>query len=168
MAAEVRLDTIIMQMVETTSLPILGQYDGFDIFLLEFPHEHIPPGSEELVRWLLKRNIKPMIAHPERNRSVMSNIERITPFVKAGCLLQITSGSLTGTFGMGAADVGKELLKRDWVSIIASDAHNKQKRPPEIEPGRLIAEEIVGKEESWEMVDTRPLKIAQQHFSATA
>ena len=165
MAAEVRLDPVIMSMAESGTLPLLGNDGLFDILLLEFPHENIPLGSDKIVDWLLERHIKPMIAHPERNRSVLGDIEKITPFVKAGCLLQITSGSLTGVFGDGPMIRAKELLQRGWVSIIASDAHNRQTRPPEIEPGRAIAEEIVGESASWCMVRDKPLTIAAQQFS---
>ena len=165
MAAEVRLDPVIMEMTESETLPLLGAYEDYRILLLEFPHESILPGSDEMVHWLMKRKIRPMIAHPERNRSVMADIKKIIPFLNAGCLLQITSGSLTGVFGRGPQQVAKTMLERGWVNIIASDAHNRQTRPPEIELGRAEAEKIVGEEESWVLVKERPLQIAEQHFT---
>jgi protein-tyrosine phosphatase len=163
-AAEVRIDPVIKKMVETNSVPFLGEVDGFNIILLEFPHETLPPGSIEMVEWLLKRNIRPMIAHPERNQAVIRKIGNIEPFVKTGCLLQITSGSLSGVFGNGPVKTAKKLLKNGWVNVIASDAHNKLKRKPEIEPGRKIAEKIVGEKESWAMVRERPRLYTKNKF----
>ena len=57
-----------------------------------------------------------------------------------------------------------ELLKRGWVSIIASDAHNIHARCPELEPARQEAAKIVGEEEASEMVISRPASIAKMHF----
>ena len=165
MAAEIRIDPVIKTMVETESVPFLGEDNGFKIVLLEFPHDVLPRGSMEMVEWLMKRNIRPMIAHPERNRAVVSKPVAIEPFVKSGCLLQITSGSLSGAFGNEPLKTAKYLLKKGWVNVIASDAHNNHKRKPEMEPGRKIAEKIVGLTESWAMVKDRPQAYTRNKFS---
>lgn len=163
-AAEIRFDPVIMDLVNNDELPVLGEYEGERLILLEFPHSHIPPGSEELIQWLAERGIRVLIAHPERNRSVLGDIEKITPLVKRGCLLQVTGGSLTGVFNDAPRDCAIELLKRGWVSIIASDAHNLRARCPELKSARQEAAKIVGEEESIEMVLGRPEKISKMHF----
>jgi len=106
-----------------------------------------------------------MIAHPERNGDVLQKLDKITPFVKAGCLLQLTAASLTGLFGDEEKKRGVQMLKKGWVTILASDAHNLRARLPELEPGRLIAESYLGKEESWNLVKDRPAEISAIHFS---
>lgn len=164
-AAEIRLDPVIMEMVNTSTVPFLGKDNGYDLLLLEFPHNTIPPGAGELVSWLLKRNIRPVIAHPERNQSVMDKPESLQPFLDAGCLLQITAGSLTGVFGRQPEKTARKLLNLGWVSVIASDAHNNQKRSPDMEPGRKIAEKIVGKADSWAMVRDRPVAYTSGMFA---
>ena len=108
-AAEIRIDPVVKTMVETGTIPYVGEDNGFKIVLLEFPHDVVPRGSIELVEWLLKRNVRPMIAHPERNRAVVRKISAIEPFFKAGCLLQITSGSLSGVFGNEPGKTAKKL-----------------------------------------------------------
>jgi protein-tyrosine phosphatase len=165
-AAEMRFDHVIVDMVNNDSLPFLGEYEGERLILLEFPHSHIPPGCEELIQWLADKGIRVLIAHPERNRSVLHNIEKITPLVKMGCLLQITGGSLTNVFSEGSRKCAVELLKRGWVSIIASDAHNLHARCPELEPARQEAEKFVGEKESFELVLGRPEKISKIHFES--
>lgn len=165
MAAEVRLDPLILSMVATDTLPLLGELDGMNIMLLEFPHGTLPPGALETVQWLIKRNIRPVIAHPERNKSVIKDYKMIKPFVDAGCLLQITAASMQGTFGRPPKSIGKKLLKAGWVSIMASDAHNLSTRPPEMETGRRVVEKIVGEKESWAMVQDRPAQITACHFN---
>ncbi|NKB37213.1 MAG: capsular biosynthesis protein [Gammaproteobacteria bacterium] len=165
MAAEVRLDPVIINMLETDTLPFLGEIDKLKLMLLEFPHSTIPPIALETVEWLLKRNVCPVIAHPERNKAVIDNYKKIKPFVDAGAMLQVTAASLTGTFGGSAKSIGKKLLKKGWVSLIASDAHNLSSRPPEMEPGRIVAEKIVGENVSYSMVWELPEKITNKLFS---
>ena len=166
MAAEVRLDPHVMEMIKADRVPFLGEYDGSPVLLLEFPHTHIPPGSTEFVKWLLKEGICPMIAHPERNGDVIDNLKKIEPFVKAGCLLQITAASLEGVFGPEEKKRGIQMLKKGWVTIIASDAHNLRGRLPRMEPGRKVAATVVGEARSWEMVKDIPAEIAAKHFKS--
>ncbi|MEP5764904.1 MAG: CpsB/CapC family capsule biosynthesis tyrosine phosphatase [Halieaceae bacterium] len=168
MAGEVRISPEILIMVEQGLVPFLGQWQGKQVMLLELPHSHVPPGSDKLVQWLLDRNIQPMIAHPERNKDVMRDLDKITPFVELGCLFQLTAMSVAGRFGEAAEHRALDLLEMGVVTIIASDAHNVKHRPPDLEPGRAAAARIVGEEESWRLVRERPLQIAQSLFTETA
>jgi protein-tyrosine phosphatase len=129
-AAEVRLTDQIMQQVEHNEIPFYGEVDGYNIMLLEFPHGHIIPGSDKLVAWLLQRNIRPLIAHPERNKQVMKDIALLQPFIEAGCWLQLTAGSVTGGFGEQAQHIAHQLLQDDVVAVLASDGHNARARQP--------------------------------------
>lgn len=159
MAAEIRIGPELMTMVEAGQVPWLGSLDGYQLVLLELPHSHIPPGTDKLVKWCLQRNIRPVIPHPERNKDVIRDLEKIAPLVKLGCLLQVTAGAVAGGFGWAARKRARQLLKRGWVSFLASDAHNTRHRIPDLEPGRAAAAAIVGEEESWRLVRENPGKI---------
>jgi len=159
-AAEVRIGPEIMVLAEEGTLPMLGRADGYGLVLLEFPDSHILPGSDRLAAWLLKRNIRPVIAHPERNKEVMRNVDSIAPFVEMGCWLQLTGGSVSGVFGPRCRERSRQLLERGWAQLIASDAHDMPARQPELEPGRAAAALIVGEAESWRLVRERPGAIA--------
>jgi len=98
-AAEVRLAYEVLPLIEAGRVPYLGELDGYKIMLLELPHSHVPVGSDKFVTWLLNRGIRPMIAHPERNREIMRDSSRLRPFVLAGCLLQLTADAVAGAFG---------------------------------------------------------------------
>ena len=165
MAAEVRLGPEIFILFEEERLPYLGKFEGRKVLLLEFPHDHIPPGSDKMVKWLFDHNIVPMIAHPERNVDILRKLSKLKNFVDAGCLLQITASSLVGNIGPEPQNCAKMMLEKGWVTILASDAHDLHERLPEIEPGRAVVEEIIGKEESWKMVNDIPFEIASNHFS---
>jgi len=168
LGGEVRLDEEIIAMVMEQRVPFLGERDGYRIMLLELPHSHIPVGSDKFVAWLLKQKVRPMIAHPERNKDVHIDINRITPLVSMGCLLQVTAGSVTGNFGEPSRQRAVQLLERGWVTILASDAHNLAYRPPELEPGRCAAAKVIGEEESWKLVRASPLAIVDGAVAAPA
>ena len=159
-AAEVRIGPEIMALAEEETLPLLGTIAGHGIVLLEFPDSHILPGSDKLAAWLLQRKIRPMIAHPERNKEVMRDVDAIAPFVQMGCWLQLTAGSVAGVFGPRCRERSRQLLERGWVYVLASDAHAMPARMPELEPGRAAAAEIVGEAESWRLVRERPAALA--------
>ena len=89
----------------------------------------------------------------------MDDVNKLTPFVTMGCMLQLTAGSVEGRFGEHARQRAVDLLQRGWVSVLASDAHNLEHRPPELEPGRRAAAEIVGEQESWKLVRDAPRSI---------
>lgn len=158
-AAEVRLDHEILSWVAEDHIPYLGYWQEERVMLLEFPHSHVPVGADRLATWLLKQKIRPMIAHPERNRDILRSIDKLVPFVQMGCLLQVTAGAVAGTFGEYARTLATDLLARGWVTVLASDAHNLEARPPELEAGRAAAALVVGEEESWKLVRGRPAAI---------
>ena len=160
-AAEVRLEYEIMALIEADRVPFLGSLEGNKVMLLEFPHSHVPVGADRFVTWLLARNIRPMIAHPERNKDLMRDPARLEPFVRAGCLLQLTADSVAGDFGEVCALRAREFLERGWVSVLASDAHDTVDRPPRIAPGRNVAAKIVGEEEASRMTHGTPLRIVR-------
>ena len=164
-AAEVRIGPEVISLAEEETLPLLGSVEGYGIVLLEFPDSHILPGSDKLVAWLLSRNIRPVIAHPERNKEVMRNVDAIAPFVQMGCWLQLTAGAVSGVFGPRCRERSRQLLERGWVHLLASDAHDVPARLPELEPGRAAAAEIVGEAESWRLVRERPAAIAATNYA---
>jgi len=160
-AAEVRLEYDVMPLIEAGRVPFLGTLDGYQVMLLEFPHSHVPVGADKFVAWLLARKIRPLIAHPERNKDLMRDPARIEPFVQVGCMLQLTADSVAGGFGELCALRSREYLARGWVSVLASDAHDTLNRPPRIAPGRNIAAKIVGEEAAMRMVHGTPMRIVR-------
>lgn len=165
-AAEVRFDMEIMLWHAAEQLPFLGKWQDKDVLLLEFPHGDLPVGAERLTQWLLERNVVPMIAHPERNKGVMRTPSRLKAFIEQGCLLQVTAGSLAGRFGERAQELAEEMLRDNVVTVIASDAHNLQHRPPLLDEGRDRAGQLVGARKAEELVRKAPWVIAQTQFNA--
>ena len=136
-AAEVRICPEIMMLANTNSLPFMGKWEGDNLLLLEFPHSHIPPGSENLIDWLNKHNIRTMIAHPERNRDVWQCPEILSSFRERGCLFQVTAASLLGDFGPLSKALAWEMIENNQVTLIASDMHNLKRRPSKMKEAFL-------------------------------
>jgi len=164
MSAEVRLTDEILPMVMQKQVPFLGQWEGENVLLMELPHSHVPAGTEQIIRWLRKQKVRVMIAHPERNKDVIRDFSKIMPLVREGCLFQVTAGAVAGHFGEPAQGRAAELLQRDLVTILATDAHNEVRRPPVLNTGRLAAAELVGEEKAWQLVRDNPGKMAACHF----
>jgi protein-tyrosine phosphatase len=163
-AAEVRLTDQIMRQVEADEIPFYGEVDGYRVMLLEFPHGQIIPGSDKLVQWLLARNIRPLIAHPERNKQVMRDPAQLTPFIEAGCWLQLTAGAVIGGFGNGAREVARLLLEDDAVQVVASDGHNAIARPPGLRKAFESISRDYGEARAWRLMQDAPAVIVAEQF----
>lgn len=159
LGGEVRLSVESLELILADEVPYLGTVDGYRIMLLEFPPQLIPVGSQQFVEKLLQMKIRPLIAHPERNRAVMDNPDRIFPFVEAGCWLQLTAASVAGRFGESAHRTALTLLENGWVHVIASDAHNIEYRPPVLSEGRDAVADLLGEESARKMVSKHPAQI---------
>jgi protein-tyrosine phosphatase len=127
--------------------------------LFEFPHDLVPPGSDRLIESLRGKGWVPVITHPERNTELQRRPEKLEPFLRQGCLVQITAMSVTGGFGSGAREVAERYLKDGWVHAIATDAHDTEKRPPILSRAWNRAEALVGVEAARAMVFETPEKI---------
>jgi protein-tyrosine phosphatase len=153
---EVRISSDIMAMVEHDQVPFIGELAGYRIMLLEFPHSHLLLGADKLIKWLLTHHIRPLIAHPERNKDVMRNVEKIAPFVQMGCLLQLTGASILGQFGKPAQQTALAIIERGWATVVATDAHNLRHRPPNLDLAYAALVEIGGESLARQLTDTTP------------
>ncbi|QIL90614.1 capsular biosynthesis protein [Microbulbifer sp. SH-1] len=166
LAAEVRISDELLYMASKQQLPALGHWEGDLLVLLEMPHSHIPAGVTQLVEWLAQRNIRPMIAHPERNKDVLRDLDQIEPLVRAGCLFQLTAGALVGQFGEPSRLCAEKLLKKGLATVLATDTHHLYRRPPNLAEGRHAAEQIIGETRAWALVQDNPVKIVGDRLFA--
>lgn len=159
LAGEVRLGFEALSMLLEDRVPFLGTVDGYRIMLLEFPHQGIPVGAEQFVEKMFKLRVRPLIAHPERNKSVMQDPLRLGGFLDAGCWLQLTAGSIAGRFGEPVQKTAAFILRQRWAQVIATDAHNLEHRPPHLTEGVQAAAAIVGEKRARAMVSDFPAQI---------
>jgi protein-tyrosine phosphatase len=110
--------------------PAKFSINGKQYLLVEFPDHGISQNMKEIFFRLGMAGLTSIITHPERNPVLARYPERMADWLRAGCLIQITAASLTGRFGKIAQRVSHELLRRNWVNFIATDAHDLTSRPP--------------------------------------
>ena len=120
--------------------------NGTRYILLEFPYARIPVDVRGTLFRFARAGLRPIITHPERNRSVISNLSLAAEIIKSGALIQITAGSITGEFGPEIAGCAEKLLIEGYVHFIASDAHSLRHRPPMLSEAVKRAAELVGKD----------------------
>ncbi|MEQ1694728.1 MAG: CpsB/CapC family capsule biosynthesis tyrosine phosphatase [Hyphomicrobiaceae bacterium] len=129
--------------------------------LVEPPH-HVPPQKfEEFFFNILVSGYVPILTHPERLTWVGSHYAAIERMARSGVWMQITAGSLTGSFGRNAQKLAERMLKDGCVHIIATDAHDTVRRPPALSLGRDLAAKFVGAAEAEHLVVTRPRGILE-------
>jgi protein-tyrosine phosphatase len=103
--------------------------NGKQFLLVEFPDMAIPQQISDTLYNFNVGGVIPIITHPERNYTLVGHPERMVPWLRSGCLIQITAASLLGRFGKRAEAAAHSLLDKNWVNFIASDAHNTSSRP---------------------------------------
>lgn len=128
-AAEVRVNELIPVWLRKGELPFIGTWNGKNVLLLEMPHSHVPQGLDSLVKWLLRNNVQPLIAHPERNRELLAEQHKFAWLQRLGCLFQVTAGALTGRFGENIEQFAHALMHEKSFHIVASDTHDLARRP---------------------------------------
>jgi protein-tyrosine phosphatase len=96
--------------------------------LVEFSDLLIPRTTQGIFNRLQGAGLTPIITHPERNALMHSRLDQLKSWVEHGALVQVTGGSLLGGFGRTAKSVATDLMNRNLVHIVASDAHDPRHR----------------------------------------
>ncbi len=118
----------------------LGGRDG-KVVLIEPPFDRVPAYALPLLKSLQDDGLTPLIAHPERNSELQSDLAFLETCAGLGMAIQLTAGSILGKFGPRAEAAAKRIASRQgWKIVIASDAHERHERTPG--DMRLAAEKV--------------------------
>lgn len=79
-------------------------------YLIEFPSDKVPANANQVLQELIDDGITPIIAHPERNHELVTNLHRLYELVKMGCLTQITTSSYSGYYSETLVENSPKLL----------------------------------------------------------
>ncbi|MBI2214039.1 MAG: hypothetical protein HYU52_10365 [Acidobacteria bacterium] len=115
--------------------PITGLNRG-PYLLLEFPATIVPRGAGDVIHELSVIGVTAVIAHPERNLHFVREPELLESFVRKGAISQVTAASVLGDLGRAALAASAEFFSRGLVHLVASDAHNLDRRPPRLAAAR--------------------------------
>jgi protein-tyrosine phosphatase len=103
--------------------------------LVESPYTHAPELLENALFDLLGRGFQPILAHPERSPSFLSDFVRLARIVEHGVLCSVTAHSMAGGFGHAVRRFTAHLFAEGVVHNVASDAHDGIRRPPGLRHG---------------------------------
>lgn len=103
--------------------------NGSRYLLLEFPSNEVPHYSNQLFYELQTMGYVPIIAHPERNKAIVQNMDLLFELINGGALSQITTSSLLGEFGSNVRKLSLKMIDNNLAHFIASDAHSATHRP---------------------------------------
>lgn len=141
--ADVRIDDGMIDKI--CAGEVLTVADRRKHVLLELPHELYMP-LEPVLDELQRHGITGILTHPERNRGILRQPSLIEPLVDYGCLMQVTSGSLSGTFGPQSKALAEQMCRRGLVHFLATDAHGPKSRRPKMRDAFNRAATLAGEE----------------------
>jgi len=128
-----------------------------DYLLVEFNEFSIPPAMDQTLHEIQLLGLRPVITHPERNAILRLQTERLAKWVRLGCALQVTAGSLTGVFGPGAQKDAWRWMTSGLVHLVASDAHNTRGRQLKLTPAFELVREQFGVEKARALFVDNPM-----------
>ena len=147
---------------------LLSVADRRQYLMLEMPHG-LCVDIEQVIPALDKAGVRPILAHPERHAELLHGRGRIEELVRAGCLIQISSESITDPASRRDARALKSWLRRGIVHFVGSDGHSPSARPPRMAAayerigrwaGRIVADRVCSTN-GMAMVQGLPLKVPE-------
>lgn len=124
---------------ELLSLDAAGKY-----YLIEFPSDRVLSNANQVLQELIDDGITPVIAHPERNHELSTNLHRLYELVQMGCLTQITTSSYSGYYSETLVENSKRIIDHNLAHILASDVHHLKHRPMNVQAAFERSDENYG------------------------
>lgn len=156
--ADVRIEPEMVRKIGTGEVVTLA--DRRRHILLELPHELYMP-LDRLLDELGRAGLVGILSHPERNQGILRQPEVLDALVEAGCLLQVTAGSVVGSFGPRIEDFSERLIQQGYVHFLATDAHGVKARRPLMRRAFDRVVELAGWEAACEMCSDNPWRVVE-------
>ncbi len=146
-------------MQDVLANPARYAIDGTHYMLVELSNYSVPQQTTDCFTQLGDRGITAIITHPERNPILRESPQRVLEWAEQGCVIQMTGSALTGFWGDRVRRAARWLLEHDAVHVLATDAHDTEKRIPVLSTARDAAAEICGDEVADALVEANPAAI---------
>jgi protein-tyrosine phosphatase len=108
---------------------LLSVADRGSYLLVEMPHD-LFVDLRQIARNLRRFGVRLILAHPERTPELLHDPGRIEELIQAGCLVQVSSGSVTEPATSQDARALKKWFRRGVVHLMGSDGHSPRRRRP--------------------------------------
>jgi protein-tyrosine phosphatase len=133
--------------------------EGTRYLLVEFSNYSVPQQTTDSFLKLGDCGLTAIITHPERNPILRESPQRVVEWAEQGCVIQMTGSALTGFWGERTRRAALWLLEHQAVHVLATDAHDMEKRVPILSTARDAAAEICGEEVADALVEANPRAI---------
>lgn len=100
--------------------------------------------------------LTPILAHPERARSLRRHLKELEALREAGALIQVVAPSVIGNAGRDARRAAWELVERGLVDLLASDAHGSWRSPADLAAAVSLLDEGIGIEHRLPLTGRNP------------
>ncbi len=100
--------------------------------LLELPWTAVGAAVVQALRAVAQRGVAVVLAHPERSPLLQQDLPLVRALVDEGLLCCLNAGSLGEQADRRTRSAARRLLSEGLVHVIASDAHDARRRPPEL------------------------------------
>ena len=120
---EIYIDENIAKLIKNNEIRPLN---NTKYLLIELPLENTMKNVKDILYELITKGYVPILAHPERYRIFKNHPDCVVEFLRMGVLLQGNYRSLFGSYGPEAKKTLKFLLKKGWISFLASDIHHEE------------------------------------------
>lgn len=148
-------------MQDVLANPARYAIEGSHYLLVELSNYSVPTQTTDCFLKLGDCGITAVITHPERNPILRESPQRVVEWAEQGCVIQMTASALTGFWGERTRRAARWLLERQAVHVLATDAHDLEKRPPVLSVARDAAAEICGEEIAEALVEGNPRAIVE-------
>lgn len=133
--------------------------EGTRYLLVEFSNYGVPQQTTDTFHKLGDCGITAIITHPERNPILRESPQRVVEWAEQGCVVQMTGSALTGFWGDRTRRAALWLLEHQAVHVLATDAHDLEKRVPVLSTARDAAAAICGENVAEALVEGNPRAI---------
>ncbi len=151
--ADVRIEPELAALLRKGDVLTLA--DNGRYVLVELPHETFFP-LDTLIRQLVAIGVRAILSHPERNRAILRRPALVPELFAAGCLMQVTAGSLMGSFGPGIRQFAERLVVEGWVHFVATDAHGQRARRPLLRRAMEHIASLTDEATAWRLCSENP------------
>lgn len=120
LSAEHHCDAALLDLLQSGELL---PYPGGRAILIEFGYDSLPINVERVAYMLALKNLRPVIAHPERCAPLFRKTAPIDKLLDQEVGLQLDLMSLIGKYGRAPCAAAERMVEEGVYTVAASDAH---------------------------------------------
>lgn len=155
---ELRYERSCMEWLEQGRYKTLN---GSQYLLVDFLYPEPADAILDAMLRVLNGGYTPVLAHVERYESLHRDMREVERMKSWGVVLQVDAQSPLGGLGRGAKHRSRRLLAAGLIDVVASDAHDLVRRPPQLRPCFEFVSKKYGEDYAIQLFWENPLRILE-------